>query len=206
MQRVRKKSRCRPCVSCRRPFSLPASPVAFSEQIPVPFAFRPVSGVFYPDSYLPSFFQRVGCSTPNTPRLLHRRHFCSLACALQASRLSSLRVPRFPRRRCTNFAVVGAVAEGNDFTLFVGLHHHHQPIDAVGRLALSTLTSSRINRRHGGTTPIRARTPYPARRVTALVVIADPGNFCCCRQLASLIHQCQIFPPKRFYKFSTLIE
>ena len=37
---------------------------------------------------------------------------CLLACALRASLLSSLRVPRFPRRRCTNFA-----AAGNDFTL-----------------------------------------------------------------------------------------
>ena len=29
--------------------------------------------------FLPSFFQRVGCSTPTTPRLLHRRHVCLLA-------------------------------------------------------------------------------------------------------------------------------
>ena len=61
---------------------------------------------------LPSFFRHVGSSTPNTPRLLHRRHFCLLACALRASLLCSLRVPRVPRRRCTNFA-----AAGNDFTL-----------------------------------------------------------------------------------------
>ena len=54
--------------------------------------------------FLPSFFKRVGCSTLNTPRLLHRRHFCLLARALRASLLSSLRVPRFSRRQCTNFA------------------------------------------------------------------------------------------------------
>ena len=40
-------------------------------------------------------------SIPNTPRLHHRRHFCLLACALRASLLSLLWVPRFPRRRCT---------------------------------------------------------------------------------------------------------
>ena len=44
----------------------------------------------------PWFFRHDGCSTPTTPRLLH-------------SRLSSLRVPRFPRR-CSNFAAPGTVA------------------------------------------------------------------------------------------------
>ena len=68
--------------------------------------------------FLPSFFRRVGCGTPTTPRLLHRRHFCLLACALRAFFLSSLRAPRFPRRRCPNFATPGTVvAAGNDFTL-----------------------------------------------------------------------------------------
>ena len=50
----------------------PASPVAFSEQIPS--VSHSVPGV-YPDSCLCSF----DCSTPTTPRLLHRRHFCLLA-------------------------------------------------------------------------------------------------------------------------------
>ena len=45
--------------------------------------------------FLPSFSRRVGCSTPNTTRLLHRRHRCLLACDLRAYQLSSLRVPRF---------------------------------------------------------------------------------------------------------------
>ena len=67
--------------------------------------------------FLPSFFRRVGCGTPTTPRLLHRRHFCLLACALRAFLLSSLRVPRFPRRRCPNFATAGTFAAGNDFSL-----------------------------------------------------------------------------------------
>ena len=64
----------------------------------------------------PWFFRRVGCSTPTTPRLLHSRLFCLLTCDLRALLLSSLRVPRFPRRRL-NFAAVGTVAAGNDFAL-----------------------------------------------------------------------------------------
>ena len=67
--------------------------------------------------FLPSFFRRVGCGNPTTPRLLHRRHCCLLACALRTFLLSSLRVPRFPRRRCPNFATVGTVAAGNGFAL-----------------------------------------------------------------------------------------
>ena len=67
--------------------------------------------------FLPSSFRRVGCGTPTTPRLLHRRHFSFFTCALQAFFLSSLRVPRFPRRRCPNFATAGTVAAGNDFAL-----------------------------------------------------------------------------------------
>ena len=62
---------------------------------------------------LPSFFRRVGCSTPTTPRLFHRRHFRLLAYDLRIILLSSLRVPHFPRRRCTN----RTVAAGTDFAL-----------------------------------------------------------------------------------------
>ena len=40
-----------------------------------------------------------------------------LTYALRAFLLSSLRVPRFPRRRCPNFATAGTVAAGNDFAL-----------------------------------------------------------------------------------------
>ena len=76
-----------------------------------------LSSTCFLPKFLPSFFRRVGNSTPNTPRLLHRRHFCLLACALLSSLLSSLRVPRFPRRRCTNFAAAGTVAVGNVFAL-----------------------------------------------------------------------------------------
>ena len=42
---------------------------------------------------------------------------CLLACALRAFLLSSLRVPRFLRRRCPNFSTAGTVAAGNDFAL-----------------------------------------------------------------------------------------
>ena len=68
--------------------------------------------------FLPSFFRRVGCGTPITPRLLHRRHVCLFPCALRAFLFSSLRVPRFPRRRFPKFATAGTVvAAGNDFAL-----------------------------------------------------------------------------------------
>ena len=68
--------------------------------------------------FLPLFFRRAGCGTPTTPQLLHRRHFCLLACALRAFPLSSLRAPRVPLRRCPTFATAaGTVAAGNDFTL-----------------------------------------------------------------------------------------
>ena len=80
--------------------------------------------------FLPSFFWRVGCGTPTTPRVLHRRHFCLLACALRAFLLSSLRVPRFPRRRCPKIATAGTVAVGNDFA-FVGVHHRQSMLSAA---------------------------------------------------------------------------
>ena len=53
---------------------------AFSEQMPS--AFPSVPDVFLP-RFLPSFFRRIGCSTPTTPRPLHRRNFCVLACDLR---------------------------------------------------------------------------------------------------------------------------
>ena len=88
-------------------------PSLFPGKYPPPFTqFQ----VFLP-RFLPSFFRRVGCGTLTTPRLLHRRHFCLLVCALRAFLFSSLWVPRFPRRRCPNFAPAGTVAAGNDFTL-----------------------------------------------------------------------------------------
>ena len=91
----------------------PLPPSLFSSKYPSPFTqFQ----CFLP-RFLPSFFRRVGCGNPTTPRLLHRRHCCLLACALRTFLLSSLRVPRFPRRRCPNFATVGTVAAGNGFAL-----------------------------------------------------------------------------------------
>ena len=77
------------------------------------------SGCFLP-GFLPSFFRHVGYGTPTTPRLLHRRNFCLLACTLRAFLLSSLGVPRFPRRGCPNFAT--ASCRGKRFC-FVGGHH-----------------------------------------------------------------------------------
>ena len=81
-----------------------------------------LSSICFLPRFLPSFFRGVGCGTPTTPRLLHRRHFCLLACALRAFLLSSLRVPRLPRWRCPNFATAGTVAAGNGFAL-LGVYH-----------------------------------------------------------------------------------
>ena len=71
---------------------------------------------YFLPSFFPSFFRRVGCGTPTTPRLIHR-HFFLLACALRAFLLSSLQAQRFPRRRCPNVSTAGMVAAGNDFDL-----------------------------------------------------------------------------------------
>ena len=64
----------------------------------------------------PWFFRRVGCGTPTKPRLLRCRLSCLLTCDLRAILLSTLRVPRFPRRS-PNVAAAGTSAAGNDFTL-----------------------------------------------------------------------------------------
>ena len=80
-----------------------------------------IPSAFYSGSCLRSSDARVGYGTPTTPRLLHRRHFCLFACDLRAFLLSSLRVPRFPRRRSPNFATAGTFAAGNDFALLGGI-------------------------------------------------------------------------------------
>ena len=85
----------------------------FSSKCPSPFTQFQV----FPTQVLASFFRRVGCGNPTTPRLLHYRHCCLLVCVLRAFLISSLRVPRFPRRRCPNFATAGMVAVGNNFAL-----------------------------------------------------------------------------------------
>ena len=95
-------------------------------------SFRPLPRSFFPSKYPPRFTQFQVSSTqvlgfvlptcwvrhsPPPPRLLHRRHFCLLACALQPFLLSSIRVPRFPRWWCPNLATTGMVATGNDLAL-----------------------------------------------------------------------------------------
>ena len=84
------------------------------------------SRCFLPRFFL-SFFRRVECSTPTTPRLLHRRHFCLLACDLRAFLLFSLRVQRFLRRRCTNLHG----CRGKRFR-FVGMYHRRQSMLLAG--------------------------------------------------------------------------
>ena len=71
----------------------------------------------YLPRFLSSFFRRVRCGTTTTPRPLNHQHYFLLACALPAFLISSLRVPRFTRRRYPNFSNAGRVAAGNDFTL-----------------------------------------------------------------------------------------
>ena len=78
-------------------------------------------------------------------------------------------------RRCINlahgccgkhFRFVGMYH--HQWMLLAGLHCHHRPVGAIGRLALSPSTSSCIDRRHVGTS-VSARTLKPARRATAVV-------------------------------------
>ena len=93
--------------------------------------------------FLPLFLrQSVGCSTPNMPRLHHRRHFCLIACALRASLVSSLRVPLFPRRRYT--VPTWHSYRGKPFG--IDCWAASPPVDAVviGKVAPSASTSSRI--------------------------------------------------------------
>ena len=71
---------------------------------------------------LPRFLACVGCSTPTTPRVLHRRHFFLLECDLRTFLLSSLRVPRFPRWRCLKHG-----CHEKRFR-FVRLHHHQSMV------------------------------------------------------------------------------
>ena len=103
------------------------------------------SGCFLP-RFLCSFFGRVGYGTPITSRFLYRRKFCLLAWALRAFLLSSLRVLRFPRQRCPNFATAATLPR-EMISLCWGAS---PPVDAVGRLALLASASSRINRCHKG--------------------------------------------------------
>ena len=73
--------------------------------------------------FLPRVFRHVGCGTPTKPRRLFSRLSCLLTCDLRAILLSSLRVPRFPRR-CPNFAAAGTVAAVGDV-----LPRYETPID-----------------------------------------------------------------------------
>ena len=92
-------------------------------------------------------FRRVECSTPTTPRLLHRRYFCSLPYDLRVFILSSLRVPRFfPQRRCTKIGSTVRLLQER-FSL---CWDASPPVDAVGRFGPSLSTSCHSNRRHVG--------------------------------------------------------
>ena len=121
-----------PCVPCGRP-SLPPRFFRrfFFEQMSS--AFRSVPGVFYPGSCLRSsdvlgvHHSHHASTSPSSTLLLTRVY------ALRAFLLSSLRVPRFPRRRRrTNFAWLPQ----ETVPLYL-LRCIKPPVGAVGRLARS---------------------------------------------------------------------
>ena len=135
---------------CRRPSSPPASPVAFSEQMPS--AFHSVPGVFYPGSCLRSS-DVLGAALP--PRLDF-----SIVNTFAYSRVPSdhSSSPRFGSHVFHGGGVPTLLPQARlpreTIPLCWGAS---PPVDAVGRLVLSASTSSLINRCHKETL-IHART------------------------------------------------
>ena len=131
--------------------------------------------------FLPLFFRRVGCSTPNTPRFLPRRHFCLLACAFRGFLLSSLRIPRFPRRRCTKVAAASTVAAGNDFA-FIGVHHHQSMLLAGLPVRIDEF--------------LHQLTSFKDIDSCEISIASTPSN-CCCRllrrQLCRVTHRAKVW-------------
>ena len=104
-----------PCVSCGRTSSPPAPPSLFSSKCPSPFAQKFLQA--FPTQVLafllPTCWVRLSHHASTSPSsTLSLTRVCPLAFLV-----SSLRVPRFPRRRCPNFATTGTIATGNDFAL-----------------------------------------------------------------------------------------
>ena len=83
---------------------------------------------------LPSFFRRVGCSTPNTHLLLHRQTLFLLACALRASPSPDLGshivrdggVPTWHGCRGKRCRLVGL--HDHQLMLLAGLHCQHRRV------------------------------------------------------------------------------
>ena len=140
----------RPCVSCGRTPSPPASPVTFFEQMPS--AFHSVPGVFYPGSCLRSS-DVLGAA-------LQPRFDFSIVDTFAYSRVPSEHSssPRFRSRVFRGGGVPTLLPQARlpreTISLCWGAS---PPADAVCSFALSASTSSRINRCHEGTL-IHART------------------------------------------------
>ena len=97
--------------------------------------------------FLPSFFRRVGCGNPTTPRVLHRRHFAFSR--VPSSHSSS---PRFGSRVFRDGGVPTLLPQAPlPRETISPCWGSLPPVDAVGMLALSASTSFRINRCHEGT-------------------------------------------------------
>ena len=117
----------------------PLPPSLFPSRCPPPFAqFRAFStqvlAFVLPTCWMQH--SQHALTYPSSPLLLIR--VCLRACLL-----SSLRVPRYTHRRCTNFAWLPRETISLCWVA-------SPPVDAIGRLALSASTDSRINRRHEG--------------------------------------------------------
>ena len=130
------------CGRTSRTSSPPASPFAFSEQLT--FAFYSVPGVSYPGSCLPSF-DVLGAATP--PRLDFSIVDTAAYSRVPSEHSSS---PRFGSHVFRGGGVPTLLPQARlpreTISLFWG---SSSPVDAIGRLALSASTSSRINRCHG---------------------------------------------------------
>ena len=134
-----------PSVSCGRASSPPAFPVVFSEQMPS--AFNSVPGVFYPGYCLRSSDVLGAALSPR----------------LDFSIVDTFAYSRVPSEHPYSLRFGSHVFRGGGVpTLLPPQARLPQetislcwgaspPVDAVGRLAVSASTSSRINRCHEGT-------------------------------------------------------
>ena len=94
---------------------------------PMPSAFHSVLGVFYLGSCLRSSDVLGEALQPRLDFSIVE--LCLLACAFRAFLLSSLRVPRIPRRRYPNFA--GTVAAGNHISFGEVRHRQSMMLDGL---------------------------------------------------------------------------
>ena len=146
----------------------PLPPSLFPSKCPPPFAQFQVSTQVLAFVHPTRWVQHSHHASTSPSSTLLRTRLCPPS-------IPTLLAPgptRFPRRRCTNFAAVGTVVAGNNIFLMGVVS---PPVDdAVGRLALSASTTSRINRRYAGTS-IGVRTLQTARLIAAVVAYTPPA-------------------------------